>query len=103
MPITLWESWDSVGMSMGVIGGEIAPRLQMTVIIGSENHRMIHDGPLSFFPAGTQNGREQIFDTTFIKLRNDKVTDKDFSNMYRFTFQSNGGIGSGLNLGEENQ
>lgn len=49
------------------------------------------------------DAREQIFDTTLTKLRDDKVTDKDSSGVYRFTFQSNGGIGSGLNLGQENQ
>ena len=72
-------------------------------IFPSIGHRKIHEGSLSFFPAGTMDAREQIFDTTLTKLRDDKVTDKDFSGVYTFTFQSNGEIGSGLNLGQENE
>lgn len=57
-------------------------------IFPSFGHRKIHEGSLSFFPAGTMDAREQIFDTTLTKLRDDKVTDKDFSGVYRFTIQS---------------
>lgn len=37
------------------------------------------------------------------KFRDDKVTDMDFSNVYKFIFQFNYRIRSGLNLGHENQ
>ena len=92
----------SVSMSVGIVGGEIAPRLLLTATV-REDRRSIHNGSLNFFPDGTMDARNEIFDPIFTKHKDDKVTDKDFSGVYKLTFQSDGGIGSELNLEQKHQ
>lgn len=37
------KSWDSVSVSMSILGGEIVPRLQLTAMVGNENRKRIHE------------------------------------------------------------
>ena len=96
VPATTRKSWDSVSVSVGIVGGEIAPRLQLTALVGNENRKTIHVGSLCFFPGGTLDARGQILNPTLTQ-------DEQIGGVYKLTFQSNGGIGSartfGLRLG----
>ena len=70
-----------MSMSVGIVGGEIAARLLLTTTV-KENRRSIHNGSLSFFPDRNMDAQNQIFDPILTKHKDDKVTDKDFSDMY---------------------
>ena len=76
---------------MGIIGGEIVLRLQLTALVGNENRKMIHVRSLSFFPGGTLDARGQIFNP--ILTQNEQI-----GSMYKQSFHFHNGIGSALNL-----
>ena len=64
VPATMRKSWDSVSMSVGIVGGEIASRLQLTALVGNENQKTIHVGFLCFFSGRTLDAQGQILNLT---------------------------------------
>lgn len=103
VPLSIRNQWDSVTLSMNIVGGEIAPRLQLTAFVRDAKSKLIHEGILNFFPGGTQDTRQQILNPTLTKERDNKETDGDFSGLYKLTFQSYGGTGSALNLQSDHE
>ena len=55
VPLSIRNQWDSVTLSMNIVGGEIAPRLQLTAFVRDAKSKLIHEGILNFFPDGTQD------------------------------------------------
>lgn len=89
-------------MSVSIICGKIIPQLILTAIV-KENYKNIHNKSLSFFLDKTMDVQNQNFDLIFTKHINNKVTDKDFSSVYKLTFQSNKGIDSEFNIDQKDK
>lgn len=71
-------------------------------MVGNENRKLIYKRSLSFFPDGTINTRDQILNSTLSLERDDNPLIEEYNALYKLIFQSNGGIDSAFNLGQEN-
>lgn len=96
--LSMIKQQNSVTLSVNIIGGDIASWLQLTVIIEDTDCKIIYKRFLSFFPDKTQDVPQQIPSPTLTKMRDKKEIDKDFSSLYKLTFQSCSGTGSALHF-----